>query len=154
LATVTELVALIPAARVKGAIATEPDSIIFVASQRERARWLPTVTTVARVPSLNSWTISLLGALNGLRLSEALGADIEALGLERGYRTPTVLRKGGKVVTVPLEPRTARAGNPAIGEPLVGPSFVTANGQRLDRHVTVGIVRRVARRASIDTISA
>jgi hypothetical protein len=37
-------------------------------------------------------TIPLL-ALNGLRLSEALGADIEALGLERGHRTLTVLRK-------------------------------------------------------------
>ena len=45
--------------------------------------------------------ISLL-ALNGLRVSEALGADIEDLGLERGHRTLTILRKGGKVVTVPL----------------------------------------------------
>jgi integrase/recombinase XerD len=52
--------------------------------------------------------ISLL-ALNGLRVSEALGADIEDLGLERGHRTLTILRKGGKVVTVPLAPRTARA---------------------------------------------
>src|SRR5690348_13792978 len=41
--------------------------------------------------------ISVL-ALNGLRVSEATGADIEALGLERGHRTLTVLRKGGKVV--------------------------------------------------------
>jgi integrase/recombinase XerD len=39
--------------------------------------------------------ISLL-ALNGLRVSEALGADIEDLGLERGHRTLTILRKGGK----------------------------------------------------------
>jgi len=39
--------------------------------------------------------VSLL-ALNGLRVSEALGADIDALGLERGHRTLTVTRKGGK----------------------------------------------------------
>ncbi len=65
--------------------------------------------------------ISLL-ALNGLRVSEALGADIEALGLERGHRTLTVLRKGGKVVTVPLAPRTARAVDLAIGERLSAPS--------------------------------
>jgi hypothetical protein len=32
-------------------------------------------------------------------LSEATGADIEHLGLERGHRTLTVTRKGGKVVT-------------------------------------------------------
>ena len=50
--------------------------------------------------------VSLL-AINGLRVSEALGADIEALGLERGHRTLRVLRKGGKVVTIPLAPRTA-----------------------------------------------
>ena len=49
--------------------------------------------------------VSLL-AINGLRVSEALGADIEALGMERGHRTLTVLRKGGKVVTIPLAPRT------------------------------------------------
>ena len=41
--------------------------------------------------------ISLL-ALNGLRVSEATGADIEHLGLERGHRTLVITRKGGKVV--------------------------------------------------------
>ena len=50
--------------------------------------------------------ISLL-ALNGLRVSEATGADIEHLGLERGHRTLVITRKGGKVVTVPLAPRRA-----------------------------------------------
>jgi hypothetical protein len=29
----------------------------------------------------------LLWVLNGLRASEATGVDIEALGIERGYRT-------------------------------------------------------------------
>src|SRR5947208_7857486 len=36
--------------------------------------------------------ISML-ALNGLRVSEATGADIEHLGLERGHRTLTITRK-------------------------------------------------------------
>jgi len=35
--------------------------------------------------------ISLL-ALNGLRVSEATGADTEQLGLERGHRTLTITR--------------------------------------------------------------
>ena len=48
-------------------------------------------------------------ALNGLRIGEALGADIAALGSERGHRILTVLRKGGKIVTIPLAPRTARS---------------------------------------------
>jgi integrase/recombinase XerD len=91
--------------------------------------------------------ISLL-AINGLRISEALGADID--GLERGHRTLTVLRKGGKVVTIPLAPRTARAIDLAIGERLDGPIFLRPDGQRMDRHCAIRIVRRVARRAGMD----
>ncbi len=92
--------------------------------------------------------ISLL-ALNGLRISEAIGADIEALGLQRGHRTLTVTRKGGKVVTLPLAPRTARAVDLAIGERMDGPIFLGADGARLDRHAAGRIVRRAARRAGI-----
>jgi len=93
--------------------------------------------------------VSLL-AINGLRESEALGADIEALGLERGHRTLTVSRKGGKIVTIPLAPRTARAIDLAIGERLEGPIFLDTHGERLDRHAAGRIVRRLARRAGIN----
>jgi integrase/recombinase XerD len=92
--------------------------------------------------------ISLL-ALNGLRVSEAVGADIDALGIERGHRTLVVTRKGGKVVTVPLAPRTARAIDLAVGERLAGPIFLAADGRRLDRHGAARIVRRTARKAGI-----
>jgi len=92
--------------------------------------------------------ISLL-ALNGLRVSEAAGANIEALGVERGHRTLVITRKGGKVVTVPLAPRTARAIDLAIGERNEGPIFLSAGGRRLDRHGAGRLVRRVARCAAI-----
>ena len=92
--------------------------------------------------------ISLL-ALNGLPVSQATGADIEHLGLERGHRTLVITRKGGKVVTIPLAPRTARAIDLAIGEPTEGPLFLAANGRRPDRHGAARIVARVTRRASI-----
>jgi integrase/recombinase XerD len=92
--------------------------------------------------------IALL-ALNGLRVSEATGADIEHLGLERGHRTLTITRKGGKVVTIPLAPRTARAIDLAIGERTGGPVFLAADGRRLDRHGAGRIVRKVARCAGI-----
>src|ERR1700678_1959737 len=88
-------------------------------------------------------------ALNGLWVSEATGADIEHLGLERGHRTLTITRKGGKVVTIPLAPRTARAIDLATGERCDGPIFLTADGRRLDRHGAGRIVRKVARRAGI-----
>jgi integrase/recombinase XerD len=99
-------------------------------------------------PAAEHALMSLL-ALNGLRVSEAIGANIEALGTERGHRTLTVLRKGGKTVTVPLAPRTARAVDLAVGERAAGPIFVAGDGRRLDRHGAARIVRRVARRAGI-----
>jgi integrase/recombinase XerD len=99
-------------------------------------------------PSTEHGLISLL-ALKGLRVSEATGADIEALGIERGHRTLVVTRRGGKVVTIPLAPRTARAIDLAVGERTEGPIFLAADGRRLDRHGAGRVVRRVARRAGI-----
>ena len=58
-----------------------------------------------------------------------------------------VTRKGGKVVTIPLAPRTARVIDLAIGERSEGPIFLAADGRRLDRHGAWRIVRRIARRA-------
>ena len=93
--------------------------------------------------------IALL-AMNGLRVSEAIGADIEQLGLERGHRTLTVLRKGGKTVTMPMAPRTARTVDLAIGERLEGPILLGNDGERLDRHAAARIVRRIAKAAGIN----
>jgi site-specific recombinase XerD len=93
--------------------------------------------------------ISLL-ALNGLRVSEATGADIEDLSTQRGHRVLAITRKGGKKAIAPLAPRTARAIDLAVGERCEGPIFLTAAGDRLDRHGAGRIVRRVARRAGLD----
>jgi integrase len=71
-------------------------------------------------------------------------ADIQAPGLERGHRTLVVTWKGGKVVMIPLAPRTARA----IGERTEGP--VLPDRSWLHRHGAGRIVRRIARRAKID----
>src|SRR6516165_4679286 len=99
-------------------------------------------------PPVEHALISLL-ALNGLRVSEATGANVEHLGLERGHRTLTITRKGGKVVTIPLAPRTARAIDLATGERSNGPIFLITDGRRLDRHGAARIVRKVAGRAGI-----
>jgi site-specific recombinase XerD len=88
-------------------------------------------------------------ALNWLRVSEATGAGIEGLGVERGHRTLVITRKGGKVVTIPLAPRTAGAIDLAVGERSQGPVFLAADGRRLDRHGAARIVRRAARRAGV-----
>ena len=71
------------------------------------------------------------------------------LGLERGHRTLTILRKGGKTVIIPLAPRTARAIDLAVGERSEGPLFLGADNGRLDRHAAARIVQRIARKAAI-----
>jgi integrase len=43
-------------------------------------------------------------ALNGLRVSEAIGTDVDDLGLERGHHTLRIVRKGGNTVIVGLAP--------------------------------------------------
>src|SRR5204862_2638437 len=91
----------------------------------------------------------LLAGAERLRVSEATGANIEALGVERGHRTLVITRKGGTVVTISLAPRTARAIDLAVAERVDGPIFLTSDGQRLDRHGAARIVRRVAVRAGI-----
>jgi len=94
--------------------------------------------------------LACLLALNGLRVSEALGCDIADLGLERGHHTLKVLRKGGKEIIAPLAPRTARTVYLAVGERQQGPIFTMDDGQRMDRHQAARIVARFARRAGID----
>jgi site-specific recombinase XerC len=49
----------------------------------------------------------LLLAVNGPRISEALGADMDDLDHQRGHRSLKILRKGGKHATVTLAPRTS-----------------------------------------------
>ena len=105
---------------------------------------LGALLVAAGLGSLAGHALISLFALNGLPVSEATGADIEHPGLERGHRTLTVTRKGGKVVTVPLAPRTARAIDLAIGEHTDGPLFLAADGRRLDRHGAGRIVLRTA----------
>jgi site-specific recombinase XerD len=92
---------------------------------------------------------SMLG-LNGLRVSEALNADIDDLGFERGHHVLQIIRKGGKRATVPLAPRTARAVQLYIDGRTGGPIFLGEHGQRMDRHAADRTVKRLARRAGIN----
>jgi len=96
--------------------------------------------------------LALAGFLAGYRglTPEAYTLDLRQFtGLERGHRTLVITRKGGKVVTIPLAPRTARAIDLAVSEREDGPIFLAADGRRLGRHGAGRIVRRVARRAGI-----
>ena len=71
--------------------------------------------TAERISPMHAAVAVLLG-LNGLRVSEACGTDIEDLGFERGHRTLRIIGKGNKPATIPLVPRTGRTRDLAIGE--------------------------------------
>lgn len=89
-------------------------------------------------------------ALNGLRITEALVADVRDLAHERGHRTLRLCRKGGKRQTVALAPRTADAIDAMLDDRTSGPLFVTRSGRQMDRHVALKIIRRLARTAGIE----
>jgi len=93
--------------------------------------------------------LASLLAFNGLRISEALNADIAGLDYARGHRTLKIVRKGGKHVTIPLAPHTSRALDLYIGERTVGPIFLRAKGGRMDRYAADRAVKRLAKRAGI-----
>lgn len=94
--------------------------------------------------------LAALLLLNGLRVSEALAADVDDLSHERGHRTLRLTRKGGKIVVVPLAPRTAAAVDALVGDRTEGPIFQTRTGARLDRHAAWKVIGRLARAAGID----
>jgi len=115
---------------------------------------LSALIAAAAKDSPRSLALVLLLGLNGLRVSEALGADAEDLTTERGHRVMKVKRKGGKTATVPLAPRTAEAVEAYVGDRTTGPAFVTASGARWHRSEAWRTLRRLAKMAVPDKASS
>jgi hypothetical protein len=97
-------------------------------------------------------TLAVLLGLNGLRVSEACGANIEDLAVQRGHRTLAIVGKGHKPAVIPLVPRTARTIDLAIGERHEGPILCRKDGQRLDRRTAHRWVRSIGRRAGLGVV--
>jgi site-specific recombinase XerD len=96
--------------------------------------------------------LAVLLGLNGLRVSEACGTNVEDLGFERGHRTLAVLGKGNKPALIPLVPRTARTIDLSVGERLDGPILRRRDGQRLDRRTAHRWVRSIGKRAGLGSV--
>jgi integrase/recombinase XerD len=126
---------------------------------------LAALLAVAQAKSARDFALVSLLAMNGLRISEALGASVSDLGSERGHRVLSVVRKGGRTALVPLAPRTAAAIDACLAErvssttqptPQNGdglnsvPLFGTASGRPLDPDAAAKTVRRLAKRAGIE----
>ncbi|GAB3598451.1 tyrosine recombinase XerC [Kineococcus gypseus] len=65
----------------------------------------------------------------GLRISEALGADVRDYGHDHGHRVLKITRKGGKSARVPLPPPVVRALDDYLGQRTSGPLFTAAAGE-------------------------
>jgi integrase/recombinase XerD len=94
--------------------------------------------------------VAMLGLL-GLRIFEAISADIGDLGEEPGHRVLRVRGKGTKVVLVPLPPAVGRVIDQAIGGRPGGPILLNSRGHRMDRHVATRRLRRLAETAGVRT---
>ena len=107
--------------------------------------------TAERYDTMHAALAVLLG-LNGLRVSEACGANIEDLAVQRGHRTLAIVGKGNKPAVIPLVPRTARTVDLAVGERHEGPILCRRDGQRLDRRTAHRWVRSIGRRAGLGVV--
>ena len=96
--------------------------------------------------------LAVLLGLNGLRVSEACGTNIEDLAVQRGHRTLRILGKGNKPATIPLVPRTARTIDLVVGERHEGPILRRKDGQRLDRRTAHRWVRSIGKRAGLGVV--
>ncbi|WP_241005396.1 tyrosine-type recombinase/integrase [Nocardioides sp. zg-1228] len=94
--------------------------------------------------------VAMLGLL-GLRVFEATGSNVQALGEARGHRVLTVHGKGDKTALVPLPPAVGRAIDQAIAERTVGPILLNRYGRRMDRHAATRRLRALARSANVTT---
>ena len=125
--------------------------VLQVLPDRRHPRQEPGALLVqAGLGDLRDGALMRLLALNGMRISEALNADIGDLSTERWHWTLAIVREGGKHVTIPIAPRTGRALDLYIGERTMGPIFLGVEGGRMDRYCADRMVKGLVRRAGID----
>ena len=103
----------------------------------------------AAMGSTRDHALCMLLALNGLRINEALSANIEDLHDIREHHLLHIVGKGKKEADVPLSTATRRALIRYIDGRSTGPIFLAATGGRMNRHAAGRIVKRIAKAAGI-----
>jgi hypothetical protein len=92
----------------------------------------------------------MLGLLD-LRIIEATGADIEALGEIRGQRVLCIHSKGDKVALPPPAACGSTGDGPRDRRPLERPLLRGRTGRRMDRHAATRRLRALASIAGVST---
>lgn len=85
--------------------------------------------TAATAHSPRSAALVAVLTFCGLRISEALGADVRDYGHDHGHRVLRITRKGGKTARVALAPPVVRALDNHLEGRTSGPIFLAANGR-------------------------
>lgn len=110
---------------------------------------VPELLASAEADGPRSAALVALLLLAGLRVSEALAAEVTDLGHDKGHRTLTIHAKGGATVKIPLVPAVARAVDVAIGERTAGPILATSTGKPMDRRHAHRTIQRLAKAAGV-----
>ena len=97
-----DLIAKSPMARIRRP-RLSPDSTTMAPDRDE----LRALLAAARAAGPREHALLCLLGLNGLRISEAVGIDVDDLSSDRGHRLVRIMGKGSKPALVPLATRTA-----------------------------------------------
>lgn len=87
---------------------------------------------------------------NGLRVSEALNANLENIHYEGHHLVLNLIRKGGKECVIPLSPFVSSAIYAYVGERTFGPIFLGVEGCRMDRSAVDRIIKRHCKKVGIN----
>ncbi len=105
---------------------------------------------LAKTEGPRAYALAVLLATTGMRISEALNADVEDLSVVRGRRVLFITRKGGKGQRIALAPATVQALDLYLAGRTTGPIFVTRQGNHYDRHNAGRLLNGLAQRAGIE----
>ncbi len=133
-----------PVARVKRPKTTDRHKAPGMTQEQARL-----ILAAAKADGKRTEALVRLLLTNVLRISEALGADVEDLGYDRRHRILRIMGKGSKAAKVPLTAPVADAIDAYLDGRTSGPLFATATGKRLDRAAVSRTIDRLAKRAGL-----
>jgi site-specific recombinase XerD len=138
-----------PAARVRRAKVDDNVPRSYM-SRPEAARFLAASSKTRLHLRARDEALAHVLVLNGLRVSEVCGLNIETMGHERGHQTIVVLGKGGTINRAPLAPATYWAIMNYIGSRIVGPVFLGREGERINPVIIRRRVLAIAKAAGLE----